>query len=349
MHRSHSPGIALRTLLRPPTSCRVGVAVALVGLVASGASLAGGSNYAVAPGANPNFAGKVREWPVPTPQFARDPAPGPDGAIYIAVMYGNKIARFDPASESFKEWDLPSGAHPHGLLVDAQGIVWYTGNGDGTIGRLDPKTGKVTRFKAPSGGDPHTLVTDGKGTIWFTVQNGGRVGRLDTATGKVTEFQSSGRPYGIALDKAGNVWFCRMAEDKLGRIDARTGKMSEVDTGAGSAPRRMAAAPDGTLWVTLFGNGKLLHFDPVAGKAIREYSLPAGPQGGPYAVTIDGGGIVWANEINTDTVVRLDPATGATRVVELPTKSAGIRKMIVDARGRLWYMGSHNGRLGVVE
>jgi virginiamycin B lyase len=323
--------------------------ITVAGLALAAAALAGGSNYAVQPGANPKYAGKVREWPVPTPQFARDPAPGPDGAIYIAVMYGNKIARFDPKTERFQEWDLPKGARPHGLLVDAQGVVWYTGNGDGTIGRLDPKTGKVTQFRAPSGDDPHTLVTDGKGTIWFTVQNGGRVGRLDTASGKITEYQSSGRPYGIALDLAGNVWFCRMGDDKLGRIDARTGAMSEFDTGAGSAPRRMATAPDGTLWVTLFGNGKLLHLDPRAGKPIKEYALPAGPQGGPYAVTIDGAGIVWANEINTDTVVRLDPATGQMRVVELPTKSAGIRKMIVDAGGRLWYMGSHNGRLGVVE
>jgi virginiamycin B lyase len=323
--------------------------VTAVGLVLARPAFSGGSNYAVQPGANPNFAGKVSEWPVPTPQFARDPAPGPDGAIYVAVMYGNKIARFDPKTAKFQEWDLPAGARPHGLLVDAQGVVWYTGNGDGTIGRLDPKTGKVTQYKAPSGGDPHTLVTDGKGTIWFTMQNAGRVGRLDMASGKITEYESSGRPYGLALDQLGNVWFCRMGADKLGRIDAKSGKMSEFDTGSGSAPRRMAAAPDGTLWVTLFGNGKLLHFDPVAGKPIKQYALPAGPQGGPYAVTIDAAGMVWANEINTDTVVRLDPATGQMRIVPLPTANAGIRKMIVDASGRLWYMGSHNGRLGVVE
>ena len=28
--------------------------------------------------------------------------------------------------------------------------------------------------------------------------------------------------------------------------------------------------------------------------------------------------------------------------------SVGLRKMIVDAEGRLWYMGSHNGRLDVL-
>lgn len=80
-----------------------------------------------------------------------------------------------------------------------------------------------------------------------------------------------------------------------------------------------------------------------------EYALLAGAHGGPYAVTVDGAGTVWANEIATDTVVRLDPKTGQIRVFRLPSKGVGIRKMIVDARGRLWYMGSHNGRLGVIE
>ena len=45
-------------------------------------------------------------------------------------------ARFDTTTKTFKEWDLPPGAQPHGLLVDRNGIVWYTGHGNGTIGRL---------------------------------------------------------------------------------------------------------------------------------------------------------------------------------------------------------------------
>ena len=61
-------------------------------LLATAASLgafAGGSNYNVTPGALPTVTGQVREWAVPTPKFARDPAPAPDGTLYIAVMNGN--------------------------------------------------------------------------------------------------------------------------------------------------------------------------------------------------------------------------------------------------------------------
>lgn len=313
-------------------------------------AFAGGSNYGIAPGVHPNLAGKVSEWPVPTPNFARDPAAAPDGSIFISVMHGNKVARFDPVTQTFKEWDLPSGHRPHGVLVDKQGIVWTTGNGNGTIGRLDPANGKITEFKTPSGrGGPHTLViTDDGATIWFTMQSGDKVASLDTRTGAIREYPTSGGPYGLALDKAGNVWFCRMGDNKMGRLDPKTGKMSEVDTGRGSRPRRVATAPDGMLWVTLYGNGKLAKLDPAAMKVVREYPLPAG-DAGPYAVTVDGGGMVWVNEINSDTVVRFDPKTGQMRVVKLPSSNPGIRKMIVDASGKLWYMGSHNGRLGVVE
>ena len=213
-----------------------------------------------------------------------------------------------------------------------------------------PATGQFTEFATPSrGGGPHTLVIGNDGVIWFTLQSGNKIGRFDTKTsGPITEYPTSGGPYGLALDNSGNVWFCRMGDNKLGRLDPKTGQMTEVSTGPGSLPRRIAAAPDGMLWVTLYGNGKLAKVDPASAKIVKVYPLPAG-DAGPYAVNVDGAGIVWANEINTDTVVRLNPATEEMRVVKLPSKNVGIRKMAVDAGGRLWYMGSHNGRLGVIE
>lgn len=323
--------------------------VALVVLACcSSLAYAGGSNYGVAPGAK-EISGKISEWPVPTPKFARDPAIGPDGNIYIAVMQGNRIARFDTKTQTFTEWELPPNAKPHGLVVDAKNIVWYTGNGNGTIGALDPRSGRVLEHKVPLGGDPHTLVIADDGIIWFTVQGGGRIGRLDPRSSRITEYKTSGSPYGLALDKQGNVWFCRFSADSLGRLDPKTGEITTLPTGPGSRPRRIAAAPDGTLWVTYYGSGKLAQVDPVARKVVREVDLPAGAAGGAYAVTVDGKGRVWANEIQTDTVALLDPGTLQFRVFKLPSSGVGIRKAIIDGEGRYWYMGSHNGRLGVIE
>ena len=312
-------------------------------------AIAGGSNYGVNPGSR-DIAGKISEWPVPTPRFARDPAPGPDGNIYIAVMNGNRIARFDTRSRTFKEWDLPDGARPHGLVVALDGTVFYTGNGNGSIGELDPRSGKVVSHFVPSrGGSPHTAVLDGDGNVWFTGQGGGYLGKLDRKSGKITEHPMPGGPYGLAIDRQGRIWVCRMGDNALGIYDPKSGRTEEVRTGSGSRPRRIAAAPDGMLWVTYYGNGILAKVDPAAKKVVREYAMPAGPRAGPYAVAVDGAGRVWANEIDTDTVALFDPKSEKFRVFQLPSNGVGIRKAIVDAEGRFWYMGSHNGRLGVIE
>ncbi len=312
---------------------------------------AGGSHYTVAPGTPQNYAGTVREWSVPSPEFARDPAVAPDGSIYIAVMTGNKVTRFNPRTQTFTEWNMPRGHHPHGLLVDKRGTVWTTGNGNGTIGKLRPASRMSTEFTVPSGGGgPHTIVSSEDGaTLWFTMQSGDRIGSLDTATGRIVEYSTSGGPYGITIDRAGNVWWCRMNEDKLGRLEPESGAIRELDTGRGSRPRRMATAPDGMLWVTLYGKGALVKIDPVEMKILKTYDLPGGKGAGAYAVTVDGSGVVWANEIRSDAVIRMDPATEKMQVIPLPTPNSGIRKMIVDGAGRLWYMGSHSGKLGVIQ
>ena len=322
---------------------------AVLAMAAAGSALAGGSNYNVTPGTLPAVAGKVTEWNVPTPKFARDPAPAPDGSIFITVMHGDKIARFDPKTHAFREWDLPRGAHPHGLIVDKQGIVFYTGNGNGTIGRLDPASGKVTEFKAPSGGSPHTLIQSADATIWFTVQDG-RIGRLDPASGRIREYETRGGPYGLALSKDGAVWFCQLSGDRLGRVDPVTGKVTEIDVPRGSGPRRVAATPDGSLlWFAFYGSNELVKFDPIAQKVLKKYPLPSGRGGGAYAVTVDGAGFPWVDELSGNTVIRLDPATEKMQVIKLPTENTGIRKMIIAADGRLWYMGSHTGKLGMIE
>jgi virginiamycin B lyase len=45
----------------------------------------------------------------------------------------------------------------------------------------------------------------------------------------------------------------------------------------------------------------------------------------------------------------LDPRSDAIRVFKLPRRDTGVRKAAIDAEGRYWYVGSHTGRLGVIE
>src|SRR5438128_11688120 len=83
-----------------------------------------------------------------------------------------------------REFDLPRGHGPHGLVADRDGNIWYTANAAGAIAKLDPKTGQVAEYKMPdpAAHDPHTPIFAQDGTAWFMVRNGNFTCRLDPTT-----------------------------------------------------------------------------------------------------------------------------------------------------------------------
>ena len=311
--------------------------------------LAGGSNGSVRPGTRV-VAGTVSEWPVPTHKYARDPAIGPDGNIYFAVRAGNKIARFDPKTKRFNEWDVPAGMQPRGLVVASDNKVIFGGAGNSAIGELDPVTGKLRlqQLTEPNC-DPYTLVFDAEGNVWFTERNTAKLAKLERASGKLTDYPIGEKPYALSVDKRGIIWVTRRDADLIVRFDPKSLQTTELKMGKGSQPRRTALAPDGSLWVSLYGVGKLAKIDTAANRVVKEYDLPGGPNAGPYAVNTDADGRVWVSEIQTNSVTLLDPRSGVMKVFKLPTRDTGIRKAAIDAEGRYWYVGSHAGLLGVIE
>ena len=64
---------------------------------------AGNSNDGIVPGTIANLAGKLQEWAVPTPRFARDTAIAPDGSVFVAALSSNKVVRFAPKSQAFRD------------------------------------------------------------------------------------------------------------------------------------------------------------------------------------------------------------------------------------------------------
>ena len=106
----------------------------------------------------------IREWDVPTKgAHPHDPAVGKNGELWFTEQMANKIGRFDPTSQTFKEYPVTGGnAGPHGLVSDSDGNIWFTANFGGYIGKLDPQTGKVTQGRKSClvGDRDHAVMTD---------------------------------------------------------------------------------------------------------------------------------------------------------------------------------------------
>src|SRR5919198_1267672 len=60
---------------------------------------------------------KFDEWMTPiSPPYPHDPEYAPDGTVWYTGQRANVVGRFDPKTELFKEWTLPTAnSGPHGL------------------------------------------------------------------------------------------------------------------------------------------------------------------------------------------------------------------------------------------
>ena len=128
--------------------------------------------------------GKIEEFPTPTPNSGvRRLAIDRSGGIWMTYFVAGKVARFEPATKTFKEYDAPGGPRsgPYTVEVDSTGHVWFS-EFDGTrndLVELDPATGKMTSYKIPTGPAlVRKLTVDAKNTVWYANNGRGKIGKV---------------------------------------------------------------------------------------------------------------------------------------------------------------------------
>jgi len=121
---------------------------------------------------------KVKQWNPPTHGRPQRLAIDSNDIVYFGERLGNKIGRFDPKTETFKEYPLPGpSATPYALAVDKNNTVWYASTEQDLIGHLDPSTGKVVEYPFPhSEAMMREFFLDSQGRIWFGTPTNNRVG-----------------------------------------------------------------------------------------------------------------------------------------------------------------------------
>ena len=295
------------------------------------------------------------DWTVPTPNsFPHDPAFGPGNTLWYTGQASNKLGRVDMTSGQFREYDLPQGHGPHGVVADRDGNIWYTANAAAAIGKLDPKTGHVTEFKMPDpvARDPHTPIFAQDGTLWFTVQGGSFVGKLDPKTGEVTLKPAGPRmlPYGIKVNSKGIPFFDLFGTNKIGSIDPKTMQITEYPLPNPLArPRRIAIDADDIVWYTDYRRGYLGRLDSQT-KQVKEYASPGGTGSQPYGITTTPDGAVWYSEsgIEPNTLVRFDSRTETFQKWNIPSGGGVVRHMVTAPSGELLLAYSGVNKIGRV-
>jgi sugar lactone lactonase YvrE len=116
------------------------------------------------------------------------------------------------------------------------------------------------------------------------------------------------------------------------------------DVGAdGSVPRAIAVAADGTIWVGLHEDQRVLQIDPTDGTVLRNISVGGSMRRfSPYGAAIDSRGRLWLTEAGTGRILEIDTATGAIGVSRTATARdgcSGSYGIAIDGEDRVWLAG----------
>ena len=87
------------------------------------------------------------------------------GRIWVSEWNAGKVARYDPATKKWREWDVPGPAQPYAVYVDDQDVVWLSDFGRSGLWRFVPATGRFTRVPLPAGADVRQLLGR-PGEVW---------------------------------------------------------------------------------------------------------------------------------------------------------------------------------------
>jgi copper transport protein len=180
-----------------------------------------------------------------------------NGSLWIPVVQASKVVRFDPSTEQFSSFELPTpDAEPVAVAADSQGHIWIA-EAAGRIARIDTTSGNITEYQPNIPGqeldEPAAVLPDRTGsTIYISEHSGDTITAFKPLLGTFRTYpvvNEAGLPFGMAFDSYGNLWFAQHTIDRIGVIDPRTGSSTEVRIPiSGSFIQWITSDDKGRIW-----------------------------------------------------------------------------------------------------
>ena len=217
----------------------------------------------------------------------------PDGNVWFAQTNTGKIAKFDPISETFTEFDNPiwrEGARSMiwGMDYSPDGSIWYTEETFDSIWKFSTQDGSYQRMTYPSDSDslPQRLKVVGSQIIVNDFV-GNKITFLDAAqVGEEISYLSLPSPVpqsitgDFTIDSEDNIWYTNWIFQgsgvlvKFDKIKYESNTVEEdLPTIANftetfklpsdlSTPNGIVAGPDGNIWIVDTSSSYFFSFNP---------------------------------------------------------------------------------------
>ncbi len=218
-----------------------------------------------------------------------------EGNVWFAQTNTGNLAKFDPTTESFTEYENPiwppnGRSMMWGIDYSPDGSIWYTDELFDSVWKFSPGEEKYQRFTYPSDGDalPQKLKVEGSQII-INDFTGNKITFLDpTLTGGDFNYLSIPSPVDdsvtgdFAVDAENNLWYTNWLFQQSGvlvKFDQDGYRSSVADSGEEFlplfdyvdvlplptsllTPNGVVATEDGRIWLVDTSSSNFFSFDP---------------------------------------------------------------------------------------
>ena len=330
-------------------------------------------------GAAGNLPRYIDEYAVPTPNSAPLAITvDRNGIVWFTESNASKLGRFDPATHSFKEYNVPGVGDMWGITVDSGEDIWLTQyalkgsvspggaiepGGNGRLIRFNPNNGNFTVVNVPtSGAFPFRITTDSAGRVWFTELLGNKIASYDPASGQLAQYpvptQFAG-PADLTFDSRGMLWFTEAYNESVASFDLATKSFVEyhfstIDpTQYVGSPVGIAIGLNGIVWIGDHGGNWVVEFNSTSHQITRYPTHFPPAQVYPISLVndlaVDGQGNVWFSEHGGNSIGFLEP--GTQRMVEFAIPTGPISTALwlaLAPDGNVWFTEWSADKIGVV-
>jgi len=228
---------------------------------------------------------KAEYYVVPTPKSGpAGIAAARDGSIWFTEHAANQIAIFVPPGvdgpfpghhHGFKEFPLPLGGGPAGIVAAPDGGLWFAENSGNRIGRItlahNADEPVITEYPLPVPySRPNGVAVGGDGDVYFTELAASRIGRI-TPQGQVSEMvlPVNGPALDIVAGGDGSIWMTVPRAHAICRLRPGT-PITAFYLPETTIPAFITGGADGDLYFTE-PTGKIARFTPVG--VLTEFKL----------------------------------------------------------------------------
>ncbi|OHB79397.1 MAG: hypothetical protein A2W31_12990 [Planctomycetes bacterium RBG_16_64_10] len=260
----------------------------------------------------------------------------PVGTTSTGIWNGSTFNRFDwsnaggadsfggtstASDDALLQYVRTAGTLVRHVSIDANNDVWaggapgaFGGNQtfqlyDGTTGAAIPSSpGNTTSFDIDRGG--YGGLVDGNGVVWSAGLTENNLVRFDPATGIATAINNGRQSYGMGIDTNGKVWVSNWDYDSIQRFNPDGSLDSTFFPLGMNNPRGVAVTTiDNNIWVA---NSFANSVSRLANNGTLLATVPVGFQ--PTGVAVDSNGKVWVTNLDSNSVMRINPATNAVEL-----------------------------------